>query len=466
MWSGMCANTPLRSVDFDHLTARCLSDASRSQSTIMAKSRKLNILMPSVPEQNWSCHSCGNCCRALVAHISDEERVRIDKQGWRKKLGVAPYVRAGKSWVLSKRSDGACVFLNDDNLCMIHAEFGETEKPVACRIFPFSVRPVRDGWQASLRFDCPSITGSQGTPTGQYRNWLSELATEIPYASPQGPDTTILHGKIKASEDEIEIITRRFLRVIKRTEWPMRKRLIAAARLTEITAGINFKEIRGDRLAEFIEIMTKAMENEADAPAPALTDKQKRMFRQLAFAHAEHVTVDDLLKGTIGRLKKRFEQLGKARRFLAGKGKVPSVAGYDAQPIAASQLTFEAVERVVLPGSVAGEAENLLYRYSIARVTGRTVWGEGYYGWSVFDGLRALWMSIAVTGWLARILAAADARNAISFDDISMALGMVDRSATRAPSLGTTTEKMRLGYLTSKDGACAALDAYAPVKKS
>jgi lysine-N-methylase len=138
------------------------------------------VLIPAIPDQRWSCHTCGECCRRLVGHLFEHERQRLDQQGWADELGIAPYVRAGRNWVLNKRPDGACVFLDEKNLCRIHAKFGESAKPLACRVFPFSLRPAEGGWQASLRFDCPSVTSSRGEPIRQHAAFLKDLASELP----------------------------------------------------------------------------------------------------------------------------------------------------------------------------------------------------------------------------------------------------------------------------------------------
>ncbi|MEK7731530.1 MAG: hypothetical protein AAB363_06705, partial [Planctomycetota bacterium] len=54
------------------------------------------------------------------------------------------------------------------------------------------------------------------------------------------------------------------------------------------------------------------------------------------------------------------------------------------------------------------ELADLVRRYLSARIEGRTVFGGGFYGWSVFAGLGALWLSTAAAGWLARYHAAVE----------------------------------------------------------
>ena len=93
----------------------------------------------------------------------------------------------------------------------------------------------------------------------------------------------------------------------------------------------------------------------------------------------------------------------------------------------------------------------------------QSVFGSGYYGWSVFAGLAALWLSVAAAGWLAQYQVACDGRTSLTVQDVIHALGVVDRAATRAPSLGTVAERVRVSYLLRDDGVARLLAAYAPL---
>ena len=108
----------------------------------------------------------------------------------------------------------------------------------------------------------------------------------------------------------------------------------------------------------------------------------------------------------------------------------------------------------------------MVRRYLTARIEGRTVYGDGFYGWSVFAGLGALWLSTAAAGWLARYHAAVERRTSIAFEDFALALGIVDRAATRLPALGTMTEKARVSYLMGDDGLARLMMAYAVLESA
>src|SRR5437016_2415053 len=89
--------------------------------------------------QNWDCHGCTACCREYIVHVTDEERRRIEEQGWAKRpefAGVPLFKRLGGwrgRWALNQKG-GGCVFLDEGGRCRIHEEFGSAAKPLACRI--------------------------------------------------------------------------------------------------------------------------------------------------------------------------------------------------------------------------------------------------------------------------------------------------------------------------------------------
>jgi len=419
----------------------------------MAPSRSLPVLVPKVPAQRWSCHSCGQCCRTLVGQLSDSERVRIDEQGWAAKLGAAPYVRIGRGWALNKHEDGACVFLDDENRCRIHGEYGEAAKPVACRVFPFSVREVEHGWQASLRFDCPSVIASKGEPLSHHRSWLATVVKQVPRGRMADAEALLARG-LPADPDELDRVVASFSRRLPADGQDQVGRLVELARATTVLQEARYEKVRGPRFAELLEVLLAPVGMEGHDPPAPTTPRQRGMLRQLAFAHAEHVTLQQRRANVLARYARRWRQLQGAKRFLRGSGVVPHLPGFSGGP------TFDGVESVRPAVQERAAIEELVYRYLQARLHGRSVFGRGYYGWDVFVGLAALWLSIAVVGWLSRYAAAGAGRTAIAFDDVGAAIGVVDRAASRVPALGTFAEKARVVYLLRDDGIARLLDAY------
>ncbi len=414
--------------------------------------------MPNVSGQRWSCHSCGDCCRTLVGHLFEDERRRIDQQGWEKKLGIAAYVQIGRGWVLNKRDDGACVFLDEHNRCRIHAEFGEAAKPLACRIFPFSVRPTSRGWQASLRFDCPSAIESKGVPLGDHRAWLEKLTTELSEHErlPASDRVELLRGRA-ATPQEVEAWQSRLLRWLQNSDLPMEARLVAAARLTAQCAELRLQRVRENRFVELLDLLYGSPESMKTESPDAPTQRQRALLRQLAFVHTEHVTLRDLQSGRAARIAKRWRQIRRARRFHKGRGIAPTMVGVP------GETTFAAVEEVAAAKERVAEIDNLLGRYLTARIVGRSVCGDGYYGWPMFLGFTGLWLSVAAAGWIARYLTAVESRSVLTFQDVGRALGLVDRAVGRLPALGSVAERARTAYLLRDDGVARLLHRYWPV---
>lgn len=425
----------------------------------MPHTHALTVLMPDGAGQKWACHSCGDCCRTLVGHLFPAERERIDAQNWRETLGTEPYVSVGRGHVLNKSADGACVFLDENNRCRIHARFGEAAKPLACRIFPFSARPVAEGWQISFRYDCPSAARSKGQPLHTYRAWLAKLLEELPREGSIGEEIALLGRGARATREELEITDGRVTRWLKRGEIALSGRVIAAARLTALLSAAQLKTVRGSRYAELVDVLVGVLPGQLSDPAGCCTARHRAMLRQLAFTHAEHVTLGELRSGWFGRLWKRMQQLRKARRFLKGTGVVPPVPG-----IAGRSVSFAAVEAVRPSPDGDRAITHLVTRYLLTRIAGRTIHGTGYYGWPVFDGYAALWLSVGAIGWLARCSAAGRGVEVIDFEDAERAVAIVDRAATRVPSLGTTAERLRTTWLRRDEGIPALLDAYALVE--
>jgi lysine-N-methylase len=419
----------------------------------MGNAVSLPVLLPKIPGQRWACHSCGDCCRTLVVHLFPEECKRLDDQGWAEKLGAEPYVRAGRNNVLNKNRDGACVFLDDNTRCKIHNTYGEAAKPLACRMFPFSVHPVAKGWRASLRFDCPSVVASKGQLLSTHHAWLTHLAQELQHNAPVH-DQPLLQRGIRATPDETDALVVRFRRWLRHQDRSVSSRLLGAARITATLAGASFTRVRGQRFIELVDLLFGALPKECARQPEPPTSRQRGMLFQLAFAHAEHLTTAELRTGMWGRARKRLRQLRFAKRFRVGRGDVPPLPGLE------GTATFENVDAVDRPTHNHEDMNERLLRYVLARLESRTVFGAGYYDWPVISGLGALWLSVAVVGWLARYAAALDGISPLDLQHLDRALAIVDRAATRLPALGTVAERVRVTYLLNDDGVSRLVDHY------
>ena len=90
-------------------------------------------------ELRHACRACGDCCRGQRIRLEDAEEIaKVEAQGVA--LGVADPVVDGAL----RAADGACVFLDTDQLCRIHKAYGLAEKPRVCQQYPVRVALNRD----------------------------------------------------------------------------------------------------------------------------------------------------------------------------------------------------------------------------------------------------------------------------------------------------------------------------------
>ena len=115
------------------------------------------------PEGQFECHKCGGCCRTgSGVTLEPGERERIEKHDWTQEGGrflrsfLAPRIDP-KDPERLRVQDGACVFLNRDNTCLVHSRLGATAKPLTCGVFPFKAARSPEGLRVAASAECESL---------------------------------------------------------------------------------------------------------------------------------------------------------------------------------------------------------------------------------------------------------------------------------------------------------------------
>ena len=112
-----------------------------------------------IKDARWSCQSCGACCRGFSFGPIEEHII----QGLKDKDVEQHWAPAKDQWYIQhpqtndfyfSHVDGHCVFLQPNNLCAIHARWGEAAKPWFCREYPFHVVADKQGVSITVREDC------------------------------------------------------------------------------------------------------------------------------------------------------------------------------------------------------------------------------------------------------------------------------------------------------------------------
>ena len=428
----------------------------------MSKDRSLPILTLKVPEQRYSCRSCGRCCRHFTVQLRDEDIKRLDEQGWQDEFGEVPYHEFRGVPFLKQRADGACFFLQEDGRCLIHGKFGYTKKPIACQMFPFTLMPnsTEQAVQVGLSYACPSVIENHGVPLSEHRRDVGRMARALPELkrSNQTVKPIELVSGRAASHDELRLIEKGLDHWLSRVDIPMLQRLMGAVILTNAIADAVKHDFRDYDFEDMFESAFSQLEEELPhlEPEPP-TAKQMKQLRQSVFAHVEDPKIAEMKEA--GYRKKVTSQLRTNHIFSRGKGALPIEIGDDWP----NPLYFEMVDGV---GPATSDEERpaidfLFMRYLRSRILGGRTYGSGYYGFPVVSGLKALWLMTAVTSWLARLHAGANGRDCVSFIDVEAALLRTDRTAGRAPWLGGKAERMREKFFSAENGYLRLCRAYA-----
>lgn len=426
---------------------------------------KLHIIQPALAEQRYSCHGCGNCCRDFTVQLREEDITRLRAQGWQEKLGFDPIVEFRGTNYLRQREDGACVFLMENGLCRVHAEFGFEHKPIACQLFPFSLTPAEGGAVLGINYACQSVLENKGAPLPSHVKDLERMVKSLPEVKPLS-QPPMLTAKLRASSREMQAMVSHIDAWLRRSEIDLQTRLDGLAWVIATLSIAKLENVRERRFGDLLDTLFGALPDElSHLPVGPPSTGQKKLLRQAAFARVEDPKIGRVEKS--GRMRTSFAQLLRSRRFASGRGIAPPI-GFDwAEKIDLAQV--EEIEPARDADQIA-MTDDLITRWLRATILGGRAWGSGYYGWPMIEGLRAMMLNVAVVSWLARLHAAGRTPTpsegggqgvgsaldhespGLTIDDVRAALSRVDRASGRAKWLGTRTEQWRLKYLYMDDG--------------
>ncbi|MCH2200631.1 MAG: YkgJ family cysteine cluster protein [Fuerstiella sp.] len=404
--------------------------------------------------QNWSCHNCGGCCREHLIEITEDEKRRIEKQGWTQKDGIPmgrPVIRkiGPGRYRLAHKDDNSCVFLDDRGLCRIHAKFGEGQKPLACQVYPYAFHPRGDRITTSLRFSCPSVVQNAGTNLEEQRPELEELCSHVIAGRRTETEPPAVHGSELLSWADVNQFLEALDTCIQDNSVNFAVRLLRILEWMNLVEQSKFATIQGTRLTDYLQLLLDAScQAQPDDDLPVLRPSRiaRILFRQLAAQLARHDT-DQLARGG---LRTRLRLLCTALRFSSALGYVPDLAEPTSVVTAFGELpqhpaTFEQLE--VRHEGRQPAIDGLFERYFRVKIQGVHFCGVAGYGLTIVDGFRSLALMYPVTMWLARWRAARRGNKNIQLVDAEAALATVDHNFNYSPALGTRSAKNRIRQL-------------------
>ena len=435
---------------------------------------RLPIYIPELPAQKYSCHGCGSCCRDFTVQLTDADMQKLHDQGWKERLGQEYVVKfRGHSW-LKQTDDGACVFLGDNGLCKVHAEFGLEAKPLACQFFPFMLSPNTRDTHVGISFACGSVVASKGAPLQTHRDDVRRMGELLPVSAPM---PVKLQGQLIATDAEVSMVEGAL------DGWLCKKNISPAVRYQGLAWLItsllqaNLANMRGEKLRQLLSTLTNAVEHELpllDWPEP--TPRAWKLLRQAVFTRIEDPKIGDLLKR--GKVASVFGQWSRSRKWASGKGMTPKTQGFCSIDFAGFENTI-GVFAIQLNGDVqvqktapqvsslhslarefaaaitqqqdAVAMDDLLQRWIRATILGGRAWGSGLYGLPIDQGLGLILVNLLTALWLARFHAAGRGAQSVSLLDLQVAVGRVDRTSGRAVWLATAGERLRVKWLSHSD---------------
>jgi lysine-N-methylase len=406
--------------------------------------------------QNWDCQGCSACCRHYHVSVSDEEREKIEAQGWEKEpefQGVPFFIREGgwlskRSYQLNRRPDGTCVFLDPDNRCRIHDRHGSAAKPLACRIYPYTLVPAGDHWKLGLRFACPSAAENLGRPLVDHLAGASEYAATLEAEWGTAAITRqppLLQGSQAVSWSDLFRIASAISKVLADEDDAIERRwrkvlfLVATLRKARFDGkGDPEKAVTGGRLSELMHVLGKAAEDEVPTKANDVLPPGwvgRMVFRPIVALYARKDTGPDRGTAQIGVAGRFFSVM----QFVRGKGRVPRVHAE------IPSATFADAERQV--EEMSDKASSLLTRWARVKVESLQFCGPTNFGLSVWDGLESLAMTFPAAMWLARVLSA---EGRALDESIVLAVRIVDDNFGFNKLLGSARQKAALRLLAAR----------------
>lgn len=99
------------------------------------------------------------CCKCWLVEIDENTQIQYNKAIKDSNyLGEAieEHIHKGKNCYFKNRIDGSCSFLNEDNLCSLHINFGYDVLPHTCKSFPRFYNTFGLYEEIGLSFSCPT----------------------------------------------------------------------------------------------------------------------------------------------------------------------------------------------------------------------------------------------------------------------------------------------------------------------
>lgn len=380
--------------------------------------------------ERFSCHSCGNCCRGWRVELLPADIEKIREMFWPADdalhgVDVLDHF-AGKT-VLAHRAGGACVFLDEaTNRCRIHEKFGESAKPLGCRLFPFHITPTfRNEASVTTRFDCPSVRKNRGVSLEERRGELERYARELnlPQEGFDEKTRSYLHREqIEAIVDFAGML----LGAFKRDD----QRAIFLFLLAGWLPSLKVNELDRAMLGNAFPMLKEQVEILSSGAARRPGAGGRLAFRALLALALRRD--EDIMKGHSSRLGRAVGMT----KVILGRGGLRDLGASHREGKLAKARLFH--EEIKLADSAA---MSLHWRMIRAKLGSMQFMGPANGGRDFLAGLRSLAMLYPLVVAVARYSAGNRGSHEVNEDDVEYAVMAIEHSYGKLPILNQPQAK-------------------------
>ena len=382
--------------------------------------------------QYFSCINCGKCCGPWDVPVTQDEKDKIEKLAL---PGYTPeenryFLKSGKSRGIYfiRKKENHCVFLDSDNLCLIHKHHGEKAKPLACRTYPFDIFNWQDGiTSASFRYDCPAVRSQSGKKISAFAQDISSIAKEL--SRKRKFATAEYNCKLKTSLKNMRLVAAAYKNFILDTSFRPSTRILAAAQLigfhskpensSDITEAGDFF---GRDAAELVKRSISDLETIISG-AGTLNFHQKMVFRYIlsGFIRSDEEHAMKFLPVA------RLSRVKSILKFSIGAGSLDKISGH--LPDTSSSDPLEAANGMEWEENVF----DLYWNYLGSKLDSLHFCGYPCLNLSFEEGMHHLLITYPVLAYLAALLAKSDNRKHVGKKDVAEALSFIDHTFSRSP---------------------------------
>lgn len=394
----------------------------------------------------FSCTQCGDCCRGWTVPLGPGEAESLDRLDWRGKVErlVGARTTAGfrdargsSRRRLKLRAGGACVYLGEDNGCLIHRHFGGDAKPLLCRLYPLSIARLGKRAAVAVSFACRSVSSDAGAPIedslAEAGNLLQALGESAGSLAPA------LAGSRKLDPTAAWDFEHLILELLNEAAFTLPRRIEAVARFLEMIAGSDPSAPRARDFRVALVAGLRKRLSASDAPAlPEPTPEQHLLFRQWLYLVLNPPVAGSDEGDAPAESAERARRESESRAWQEGTGN-PIIQG------TTLRVDFGTIARQPLGWLTSGACAGLFSRWLSAKILGQQFLQTPAGPRPFVDGMAEFLVFAPAVVWTSQGLSAHRGAASVEECDVREAIRRLDRAAglVAFPQAGKVGEASR-----------------------